>query len=112
MPDLLINSIVSGRNQEPYVQIMLDGKMAQLSPAEAQSFALQLMAAAEAAIGDAFLVHFMGGIKPGGEGERDAMLGRLLAGFRDYRMNVRGSKDPLVWGDIAEWKGGEPPTGL
>ena len=110
MPDLLINTIVSGRNQEPYVQIMLDGKMAQLSPAEAQSFALQLMTAAEAAIGDAFLVHFMGGVAQGGD--RDAMLGRLLNGFRDYRMNVRGGKDPLVWGDIAEWKGNEPPTGL
>jgi hypothetical protein len=110
MPDLLITSIVSGRNQEPFVQIMLDGKIAQFSPAEAQSFALQLMTAAEAALGDAFLVHFMGGVAQGAD--RDAMLGRLLHGYRDYRMNVRGSKDPLVWGDIAEWKGGEPPTGL
>jgi hypothetical protein len=110
MPELLINSIVSGRNQEPYVQIMLDGKMAQLTPAEAQSFALQLMTAAEAAIGDAFLVHFMGGAA-GGAGEREALLGKLLIGFRDYRMNVRGSADPLKWGEIAEWTGGEPPAG-
>jgi hypothetical protein len=103
MPDLLLNAIVSGRNKEPYVQIMLGGKAAQLTPDEARSFALQLMVCAEAATSDAFLVHFMGGL---GEGpDHDAMMGQLLASFRDYRDSMRAKGDPLQWGEVAEWPG-------
>jgi hypothetical protein len=42
MPAINFQSIVSGKNQQPFVQIMLDDKMAQLTPDEARSFALQL----------------------------------------------------------------------
>jgi hypothetical protein len=107
MPNILLNAIVSGRNQEPYVQILVDGKMVQFTPDEARSVALQLMTAAEAATGDAFLVHFMGGVAKGNE----RMLGSLLSSFRDYRSNLRAKGDPLQWGEPADWPGGQPPDG-
>jgi hypothetical protein len=102
MPDINFQSIVSGRDQLPYVQVMVDDKMVQLTPEEARSFALQLMVAAESAIGDAFLMHFMGGMKPE-DAEHQQSLGALLVAFRDYRSDLRSKGDPLQWGSEHVW---------
>jgi len=106
MPAINFQTIVSGENQQPYVQIMLDDKMAQLTPDEARSFALQLLIAAESAIGDAFLVHFMAeGIGGGAKMEHAAAL---LHAFREYRSDMRAKSDPLQWGEEGEWPGDKP----
>jgi hypothetical protein len=104
MPAINFQAIVSGRNQEPYVQILLDDKMAELTPDEARSFALQLLIAAESAIGDAFLVHFMGSIAE--QPSEHAVM--LLRAFRDYRSDLRAKSDPLQWGEGGEWPGEKP----
>jgi hypothetical protein len=110
MPSILLNAIVSGQNQAPFVHVLIDEKMIQLTPDEARSPALQVMTVAEAATGDAFLVHFMGGVGKG-DTEHESQMGALLHAFRDYRMNMRAKGDPLQWGEVGEWPDHNPPTG-
>lgn len=108
MSAINFHSIVSGKNQLPYVQIMLDDKMAQFTPEEARSFALQLMIAAENAVGDAFLVHFLGGLDPTNP-EQSSQMVTMLRAFRDYRYDLRAKGDPLQWGELGEWPGDQKP---
>ncbi len=80
-------SIVSGRNLEPYIQIVLlysDGteeQVTQWTPAEAYHHAMAVIAAVEAANTDAFLVSFA-------TGEMELPVeatGPLLVAFRKWR---------------------------
>jgi hypothetical protein len=58
-PLLSIESIVSAKDGQPYVQYSWSDFRAQMTPEEATRHALILVEAANAAIGDAFLMTFL-----------------------------------------------------
>lgn len=75
-------SIVSGRDHRPYVQLRKDGEIfTQMSPGEARQYAMQIIEAAEAAQGDAFIVGFIQQ-RTGVEWEKAT---RVLVDYRDFR---------------------------
>jgi len=82
-------SLVSGRNLEPYVQIVLmydDGteeQVTQWTPEEAYHHALCVLGAVEAANTDAFLVAFLTDVDK--IGLPLEQTGRVLQDFREWR---------------------------
>ena len=70
--------------QQPYVQIVIQSAdwMTQMSPADAREVGMNLLAAAEAAEGDGFLVNFLR--KTVGMADMRAVA-TLLLEFRQYR---------------------------
>jgi hypothetical protein len=71
------------RTQQPYVQVLIAAAdwMTQMSPADARSLAHNLLAAAEAAEGDAFLISFL----RKRVGAEDEAVSGVLADFRKWR---------------------------
>ncbi len=68
------------KTQLPYVQVSVGQEMVQMSPEDARALGLNLMAGAEAALGDAFLFEFMSSI---GLDEKEAAT--TMFGFRAWR---------------------------
>jgi hypothetical protein len=96
MPEFWVNGIVAQRNKEPYVQLSNEkGMIAQLSMAEAQSIAMDILVMAARTEMDAMLLKFA-----------SEELGHLEMGevmmhtFREYRAKLdqekveRGMSDP------------------
>ena len=87
-------SLVSGRNLEPYVEIVLmydDGteeKVTQWTPAEAYNHAMAVLGCVEAANTDAFMVAFLTE-KIGVPLEQ---IGGVLRDFREWRERRRTSE--------------------
>lgn len=79
--DLRAESIVSGRDREPYVCISFAGERIQMSPEDARQHAHQVMIAADAAESDAFLVKFL----QDRLGLNAELIGNILVDFRYYR---------------------------
>lgn len=102
MSDELINIIVTSgfghRTREPYVQMLCHAKdfMTQMSPADARDLAMNLLMAADAAEGDAFMMDFA--MKKIGLDERRAA--QILMDFREWRRQ----RDP----NILPWEGDAP----
>lgn len=84
-------SIVSGRNLEPYVQIVLlydDGteeQVTQWTPAEAYQHATNVLGAVEAANTDAFMISFLTG-KLGISLDETGPVLREFRGWRNRRL--------------------------
>jgi len=87
MPHILVSGIVAGRDKRPYVQMDLDGRMAQLSIAQARSVALDLLRAAGYAEADAMIWRFFDKNNfPHGA------AGALMQEFRDFRSELEMEK--------------------
>ena len=90
-------SIVSGRNLEPYIQIVLvyddksEDQITQWTPEEAYNHAMAVLGAVEAANTDAFLVAFLT--------ERIGVplekTGSVLVDFRQWRERRRPPEKPV-----------------
>jgi len=86
-------SLVSNRNLEPYVEIVLmydDGteeKVTQWTPEEAYHHAIAVLGAAEAANTDAFLLSFL--VDPARIGLPLEATGPVLLDFREWRARRR-----------------------
>jgi hypothetical protein len=84
MSDMKFFTVTSGygfNTRQPYVEIQQDNFKVQMSPTDARALALSLLASAEAALGDAFLVEF--GTQSIGLELNEAA--GLLAQFREWR---------------------------
>lgn len=69
--------------QQPFVSLAWGDKVAQLSIDQAREVGLMLLATADAAIADAFLVGFLKRVAD----LSDEQAGALLGEFRDYRIS-------------------------
>jgi hypothetical protein len=71
------------RSQAPYVQVLIEAAdfMTQMSPENARELAINLLCAAEAVEGDAFLVSFL----RKKVGANDASIASILQDFRAWR---------------------------
>jgi hypothetical protein len=56
---LFVQALVGGERGEPMVELRWDDKLLQWTPEQAVEHALQLIACAEAALHDAFLLHYL-----------------------------------------------------
>lgn len=83
-----IETQVARRDLKPYVVLRWGSEEGRLTPAEARQHALSILAAAEAAEGDAFIVQFLA--------ERIEVEPRvaiqILADFRGYRARLAEDK--------------------
>jgi hypothetical protein len=86
MASIWCNGIVSARDKKPYVQIMFEGKMVQLSMTDTRQFATDLMQSAGRAEADAILFRFFEKLEM-----KDA-LGFLMQEFRDFRHELDEDK--------------------
>lgn len=86
-----VESLVSGRNRQPYVLLRWGSHRAQLTPAEARRHALIILEAADAAISDAFLVSWLSEHV----GVNEGVLAGALTAFRGYR-TAQEERDPVV----------------
>jgi hypothetical protein len=88
-----IGSLVSARTGDPLVELkVLPNGRAQISPAQAREFAVQLYEAAEAAQTDAFLMEFF--TRDEG-GPTRVQTYALVAAFREWREKRRGAEPPI-----------------
>lgn len=79
--ELIVESIVSGRDHLPYISIKFGGELIQMPLEDARQHAHQVLCAAEAAESDAFLLDFLGKeLKI-----HEHTLGNILTIFRKYR---------------------------
>jgi len=82
LPECLsIDSLVSGRDRQPYVTLRWGKENGQLTPAEAVEHGRKVIEAAQAAITDAFLINFLidrVGLSP-------PRAAAVLQDFRGYR---------------------------
>jgi len=71
------------RTQQPYVQVLIEAAdfMTQMAPADARALAINLLQAAEAAEGDAFLISFL----RRKVGANDEAVAGILQEFRNWR---------------------------
>jgi hypothetical protein len=77
------------REGEPFVQLILGEKIiAQQSPEMAREHALAVLAAAEAAEQDAFLVHWVKTVLH----QDENIAGHILVDFRNYRREQSGKR--------------------
>ena len=83
MPHILVNGIVSHRDKKPYVQVDVDGRLVQLSIAEARKVAVDIFTSASYAEADAMLHDFFGKMEFPPE-----VLGRLMIDFREFRHDL------------------------
>jgi len=86
MGDILVSSGYGGNTRKPFVMMeaeALDRPM-QLSPAEARDLALNLLQAADAAEGDAFLVEFFRKEL----GQDDKVAASILHQYREFRKKL------------------------
>lgn len=90
-----INSIVSSRDYRPFVQLNWGSGGCQMTPDEAREHAYKILAAAEAAESDAFLVDFLRE-KVGLSTAVDVSM--ILQHFREFREN----KLPINWAKLAK----------
>jgi hypothetical protein len=90
MPKIEIQSIVSARDGQPYVQ--LRGSLGQLTLAEARSLALTILAAAEAAEVDALIKRFVEE-KIGGSAHEVAVILSELRSLRDTPLPADWTKE-------------------
>jgi hypothetical protein len=81
---LWVESMVSARDQKPYVSIRWHDENIQLSLPDARSHILSLLEAVEAAASDAFLFNFM---QARLNLDNDS-LGKMLIDFRKFRENL------------------------
>lgn len=95
MPSILVCGIVSQRDLRPYIQVDVDGRVMQMSMAEARSVARDIELQCSRAEADAMLVKFFRESKfPQGAAEQ------LLIDFREFRSKIdaeeveRFEKDP------------------
>lgn len=79
-----IESLVSGRDGQPYVQLSWGRERGQLTPAEAMAHATEVIGAAQAAITDAFLFTFL----KERVGTDDGHAAAVLRDFRGYRKTL------------------------
>jgi hypothetical protein len=77
---LIVESIVSGRDREPYVRLQFKKELIQLSAEDARQHACQVMTVAAAAESDAFLFHYLESL-----GIDDHISGNVLVEFRNFR---------------------------
>ena len=85
---VVINSGVAGRTQEPYVTFGMTAPVAQISTAQARELAHHILAAADAAESDAFLLTWIDGrSEPPLDGRQRAAI---LTDFRAFREKRRG----------------------
>lgn len=77
------------RTQQPYVQVLIEAAdfMTQMAPADARALAINLLQAAEAAEGDAFLISFL----RQKVGAKDEAVAGILQDFRDWRERTKPS---------------------
>lgn len=96
--NIIVTSGFGHRTREPYVQMLCHAKdfMTQMSPADARDLAMNLLTAADAAEGDAFLVTFA--MRQIGLDEQAAA--KIMFAFREWRRQ----RDP----DILPWEGDAP----
>lgn len=90
MRNILVSSGYGGNTRKPFVMIEADeiDQPIQLSPAEARDLAVNLLQAAEAAEGDAFIVEFTTR-----QLKSDVQHARvLLLEFRKFRESMRGEQ--------------------
>lgn len=85
----LIESLVSMRDQKPYVRITIGGAELQLPIAEAYEHARKIVQVAAGASADAFLYNFMVETV----GMETQTLGPLMTAFRAYRESVLGDEN-------------------
>lgn len=89
--DKIINFYVTsgfgGRTQQPFVQVLIEAAdfMTQMSPEEARSLAFNLLACADAAESDGFLVTFL----RERVGAKDNQVASILVDFREWREKQR-----------------------
>lgn len=71
------------RTRQPYVQVLIEAAdfMTQMAPADARALAINLLQAAEAAEGDAFLISFL----RRKVGANDEAVAGILQEFRNWR---------------------------
>lgn len=71
------------RTRQPYVQVLIKAAdfMTQMAPADARALAINLLQAAEAAEGDAFLISFL----RRKVGANDEAVAGILQEFRNWR---------------------------
>src|SRR6266567_2801004 len=83
MSGILVSGIVSRRDKRPYVQIDIDGRLAQLSVAQARSVAMDIFLQASRAEADAMLHKFFAK-QTFPEGANAA----LMVEFREFRSEL------------------------
>ena len=82
---LLVESIYGADTKIPLVQLTTPrGETLQFVTEEARGLAMQILAAAEAAEGDAFVIEYLLG-----RGASQEAVGTLLVDFRDLRIRER-----------------------
>ena len=77
------------RTRQPYVQVLIEAAdfMTQMAPADARALAINLLQAAEAAEGDAFLISFL----RRKVGANDEAVAGILQEFRNWRERTEHS---------------------
>jgi hypothetical protein len=88
VPSLIVNGVVAQRDKQPYIQIgNEDGKLAQLTMAEARNFAMDILQMCARTEADAMIVQFF---------EKndfpEGAAGQLLYDFRDFRAKLDDEK--------------------
>jgi hypothetical protein len=91
---ILIGGVVSARDFKPYIQIMVDGHLVQLTVAEARSVARDIEVKCARTEADA-MIHFFFRTKQFPPGASD----QLMVEFRDFRSSL--DKEPVDTGDVA-----------
>lgn len=87
--DLHIESIVSARNQKPYVELSLGSEKVQMETEQAMELVVHIIECVEGAISDAFLWQFFSKTL----GAEDTQCAQIIQHFREYRQTfpvVRG----------------------
>jgi len=93
MKEILVSSLVSGRDGSPRVDILLEGKHIQLSQDEAVHLSTNILKCAEGAMVDSFLMLFIvTELK-----QEPEIAGRILQEFRDYREKLLYGATPQDW---------------
>jgi len=88
MPDLVVSGIVAYRDKQPYVDLLVDGvKVAQLSIADAQKIALDMLRMAYRTEADAMIHSFFA--KEGFPEQAGAHLMKLFREFRSQNDNMK-----------------------
>lgn len=83
MPGILVGGIISNRNMQPYIQVEIDGKIAQLSMAQARSVARQIEVQCARTESDAMIYKFFDD-QQYPKGAAQAVMGA----FRDFRSKL------------------------
>jgi hypothetical protein len=83
MANILINGIVSMRDKQPYLQIDIDGKLAQLSMADARNIARDIEVMCARTEADAMIHKFFSA-----QGFPKDAGAALMLSFRDFRSQL------------------------